>query len=158
MINKFTDFLKKNDCLDEFTMLLDADSKMSVEEWVESRLNSGDALQLITGAFIWDLSENAIGVRNPTMGYFFWDKLDGRFEEELKKRDLLWYKEYAENHGYALSKHAPNIVKMIIKNDGHCPCKVAGEDDQLCPCPDHKNEIRESGTCTCNLFTKGDTI
>lgn len=69
-------------------------------------------------------------------------------------KTIEWYQDYAETNGYELSKYAPAIIKMVDKNDGNCPCKK-GQDDVICPCPTHKEEIKKEGHCVCSLFLKG---
>lgn len=64
---------------------------------------------------------------------------------------------HAQDNGWELGKHAEKIVAMVVKNDGLCPCKK-GNADEVCPCPDHRQEIEENGHCTCNLFVKGIEI
>lgn len=69
---------------------------------------------------------------------------------------LEWYVNYARENNYVLGEHAKNIIRMVMKNDGKCPCKKDSDQDETCPCPDHKEEIENNGHCKCNLFLKGE--
>jgi ferredoxin-thioredoxin reductase catalytic chain len=55
-----------------------------------------------------------------------------------------------------------SVVKGLLKNEEkygyrYCPCRpVTGNKEEdapkICPCKWHKDEIRDMGHCTCNLF------
>ena len=75
------------------------------------------------------------------------------------------YKNYAEKNGFKLNpnkKVVESLIKGLLEREKkygarYCPCRrVTGnkEKDRLkiCPCPQHKKEIKESGQCFCGLF------
>lgn len=63
--------------------------------------------------------------------------------EELEK--------YCEGKDFHLSDFAENVIRMVNKRNGNCPCRV---DDFACPCEYHLEEIESQGHCHCNLFVK----
>jgi hypothetical protein len=152
MLNKLTEFLTLNECLEEFEELLMEDEGLSLTDFVDS---SDDPSELVSGGFCWDSKDSGVEdpiERDPRHGFQFWADIDDLWELELDKRDYVWYSTYAYDNGYGLSKHAPKIIAMVDRNNGQCPCKVAGEADETCPCPAHHDEIETDGHCTCNLF------
>lgn len=44
------------------------------------------------------------------------------------------------------------IIKLIVKNDGYCPCSQpnAAKEDTKCPC----KHYRETHDCCCTLYVK----
>lgn len=45
------------------------------------------------------------------------------------------------------------IREAIRNKSGHCPCKIAVNDDTLCPCKEFR-ESTELGLCHCGLYKK----
>lgn len=77
------------------------------------------------------------------------------------------YKEYAEKQGFQLNPNrvvVESIVKRLLENEEkqgarYCPCRMISgsrEEDKkkICPCFWHKEEIKETSHCLCNLFVK----
>jgi len=46
----------------------------------------------------------------------------------------------------------------LIKKDGfpYCPCKIDHSKDNICPCKDAIQEIREKGVCHCKMYVKNN--
>ena len=42
------------------------------------------------------------------------------------------------------------LTRLVMKNDGHCPCMVEQNEDTLCPC----KWQREEEECVCGLYVK----
>ena len=102
------------------------------------------------------------------------DKIEELFKqglekEELKKKMLETYIQYAESQGIKMNPNE-KIVNAILeglvrkKEDNgkfYCPCRVLKgndeeDDKKVCPCFWHLDEIKDMGHCHCNLFVKGD--
>ena len=45
-----------------------------------------------------------------------------------------------------------DIHKLVVENDGYCPCTVVKNEDTKCMCRDFKEQ--ESGVCHCGRFEK----
>ncbi|MCK5149499.1 ferredoxin:thioredoxin reductase [Candidatus Pacearchaeota archaeon] len=82
-------------------------------------------------------------------------------EKELRKK----LEEYANKAGFKLNpdeKILEFVLKGLVKNkekhgEIYCPCRVVTGDKEkdkeiICPCVFHKQEIKETGHCKCNLF------
>jgi len=88
-------------------------------------------------------------------------------EEDVVEKIIENYKKYAEKNGFKLNPNK-QVVESLIKGlltrekkygARYCPCRrVTGnkEKDKLniCPCPEHKKEIKETGKCYCGLFIR----
>ncbi|MCX6700674.1 MAG: ferredoxin:thioredoxin reductase [Methanomicrobiales archaeon] len=92
--------------------------------------------------------------------------MDGEEEKEI----LAWAAEYAETHGYRLNpeeKRLESVIRGLAKNNqrfgvGYCPCRIRSGDIEtdksiVCPCIYHDQEIKEQGSCHCNLFFSKET-
>ncbi len=91
----------------------------------------------------------------------------GLEKEELKKKMLEIYIEYAYNQGIKLNENE-KIVNVILEglikkkeNNGkfYCPCRILEDNDEkddpkVCPCFWHLDEIKNDGRCHCNLFVR----
>ncbi|MCK4781909.1 ferredoxin:thioredoxin reductase [Candidatus Parcubacteria bacterium] len=88
-------------------------------------------------------------------------------QDNVVEKIIEEYKKYAEENGFKLNPNkevAESLVKGLIAREKkygarYCPCRrVTGnkEKDKLkiCPCPQHKKEIKQMGHCYCNLFVK----
>ena len=73
-----------------------------------------------------------------------------------------WYENYAKENDLELTEITDKILVGLERCEGHCPCKYAmwkktrpNELDKIiCPCEEHKQEIKETGFCHCHLFKK----
>jgi len=77
--------------------------------------------------------------------------------------------EYAKKHGYLLNpedKKLENVIKGLARNkqrfgEQYCPCRIRSGDTEkdkqiVCPCIFHENEIKDQGSCHCNLYFRKD--
>jgi len=91
---------------------------------------------------------------------------EGLEKEELKKKMLEIYTEYANIQGIKLNQERTNAILegLIFKKEKngkfYCPCRILEgndekDDPKVCPCLWHLDEIKADGQCHCNLFVKG---
>jgi ferredoxin-thioredoxin reductase catalytic chain len=86
---------------------------------------------------------------------------DGTDEKEI----LDWAAAYAKKHRYRLNpekKRLEGVIKGLAKNkqrfgERYCPCRIRSGDAEkdkniVCPCIYHEKEIKDDGSCHCNLF------
>ena len=72
---------------------------------------------------------------------------------------------YAKKHGFRLNpedKKLENVIKGLARNklrfgEQYCPCRIRSGDVEkdkkiICPCVYHEDEIKEQGSCHCNLY------
>jgi ferredoxin-thioredoxin reductase catalytic chain len=91
---------------------------------------------------------------------------DGEDEKEI----LAWAAGYAKTHGYRLNseeKRLDGVIRGLARNKQrfdarYCPCRIRSGDmekdkDIICPCIYHEQEIKEQGSCHCNLFFSEET-
>ncbi|MCU0630414.1 MAG: ferredoxin:thioredoxin reductase [Methanoregulaceae archaeon] len=91
---------------------------------------------------------------------------DGTDEKEI----LAWAAGYAKKHGYRLNpeeKRLEGVIRGLAKNtqrfgQRYCPCRIRSGDVEtdkniICPCIYHEREIKEEGSCHCNLFFSEET-
>ena len=78
----------------------------------------------------------------------------------MNNQELLEFSEdYAKSQGFKLNsnkKVLDNILNILLLNEKkeefrYCPCKIHLKEN-ICPCTNHKREIKEWGHCKCNLF------
>lgn len=68
--------------------------------------------------------------------------------------------EFADRHGFKLSKFAEKIVARVNANNNMCPCVSAAEreahpeNDYTCPCSLCVRDVKENNRCHCNLYVK----
>jgi len=64
-------------------------------------------------------------------------------------------REYCENfckkHNLSLSSMADKVIEKVNKKDELCPCRIK---PTPCPCDELFDDIKKTGRCTCNLYTK----
>lgn len=71
-----------------------------------------------------------------------------------------WYENYAKENGWELGKVTDKIIMGLERCSAHCPCKFAlwqknkpeQLDDIICPCSEHRDEIKRQGYCHCRMF------
>lgn len=86
---------------------------------------------------------------------------------EEEKKILESVMKYAKEHGYLLNpddKKLENVIKGIARNklrfgEQYCPCRIRSGDKEkdrliVCPCIFHEEEIKDLGSCHCNLYFK----
>ena len=80
----------------------------------------------------------------------------------MNKKELLDFsKKYADSQGFKLNsneKELNSILDALLFNENkeefrYCPCKIHLKEN-ICPCTNHKIEIKERGHCKCKLFWK----
>lgn len=84
-------------------------------------------------------------------------------EKQLEKI----YRKYAESQGWKLNPDKKVLSKLLrgqLENErkyGYrfCTCKIRTGDFEkdkniICPCKDHRKEIKKLGRCWCGLFVK----
>jgi ferredoxin-thioredoxin reductase catalytic chain len=82
-----------------------------------------------------------------------------------ERKIMKWVKEYAKKHGYRLNpddKKLENVIRGLARNkerfgEKYCPCRIRSGDPEkdkknICPCVYHEDEIRDQGSCHCNLY------
>lgn len=90
--------------------------------------------------------------------------------DDNEKQILAWAAGYAKKHGYRLNpeeKRLKGVIKGLAKNkqrfgEQYCPCRIRSGDLEkdkniICPCIYHDQEIKEEGSCHCNLFFSEET-
>ena len=50
------------------------------------------------------------------------------------------------------AKHAREVRKGLMANNGYCPCALVKSEDTKCMCKEFRE--MESGTCRCGLYIK----
>jgi ferredoxin-thioredoxin reductase catalytic subunit len=91
-------------------------------------------------------------------------------DDDDEKELLEWATEYARSRGYVLNpeeKRLKTVIKGLVRNKQrfgarYCPCRIRSGDIEkdkaiVCPCIYHEKEIKEQGSCHCNLFFDKDT-
>jgi ferredoxin-thioredoxin reductase catalytic subunit len=91
-------------------------------------------------------------------------------DSEDEKEILAWATEYAKAHGYRLSseeKRLDGVIRGLARNkqrfgSRYCPCRIRSGDVEkdksiVCPCIYHEQEIKDQGSCHCNLFFSEET-
>ena len=76
--------------------------------------------------------------------------------EELREK----YEEIAKQRGLILNPNKEKVSKLlkallkIEEKEGkkYCPCKSSRTDNEVCPCVDSADEIKNTGHCYCQLF------
>lgn len=80
----------------------------------------------------------------------------------MNKKELLDFSQkYADSQGFKLNPDKSILNKILDalllneKNEKYryCPCKIHIKTN-ICPCIDHKKEIKDMGHCICTLFWK----
>jgi ferredoxin-thioredoxin reductase catalytic chain len=74
------------------------------------------------------------------------------------------YRAYAASNGFLLNpneKAVKMLVQALLKNEGkfgrkYCPCRKVHNNESVCPCIYHKDEIKDKGHCHCFLFVRKD--
>lgn len=90
-------------------------------------------------------------------------------EEEIKKRMIEIYTEYAKSQGIKLNENKEIVDAILVGllkkrekyGETYCPCRIVSrnkEEDKnkICPCFWHLDEIKNMNHCLCNLFVKGE--
>ena len=78
-------------------------------------------------------------------------------EELLGELDI-----YAQKNNIQLNPEeavVSGIVEGLLKNKKlygylYCPCRWRKEQENICPCSFHKEELKKFGKCLCGLFVK----
>ena len=91
----------------------------------------------------------------------------GLEKEELKKKMLEIYIEYAKSQGIKMNpdeKILNAILEGLVRkkemnNKFYCPCRILEgndekDDPKVCPCLWHMDEIKADDHCKCNLFVR----
>jgi len=91
-------------------------------------------------------------------------------DNEGENEILAWAAGYAKKHGYRLNpeeKRLESVIRGLAKNKHrfgaqYCPCRIRSGDMEndksiVCPCIYHDQEIKEQGSCHCNLFFSEET-
>ena len=91
-------------------------------------------------------------------------------DNEEETEILAWAAGYAKKHGYRLNpeeKRLESVIRGLAKNKQrfgaqYCPCRIRSGDMEndkniVCPCIYHDQEIKEQGSCHCNLFFSEET-
>jgi len=91
----------------------------------------------------------------------------GLEKEELKKKMLEIYIEYAESQGIKMNpdeKRVDIILEGLVRKKDmngkfYCPCRILEgndekDDPKVCPCLWHLDEIKNDGMCHCQLFAR----
>lgn len=78
-----------------------------------------------------------------------------------------WVSRYAKKKGFILNPNEEMlhlVIEGLARNKlehgkQYCPCRIISGDEQedskiICPCIYHEDEIKEDGSCHCNLFFK----
>lgn len=90
---------------------------------------------------------------------------DTMSEEKLEEEILDWVRDYAREKGWRLNpeeKKLSVVIRGLARNQkkfGHryCPCRLRTGDSEkdksiICPCIFHEDEVRDQGSCHCNLY------
>jgi len=88
-------------------------------------------------------------------------------DESAEKEMLKFVKAYAKKNNFVLNpdkKQLKTVIRGLVRNKsryGHqyCPCRIRSGDEEkdraiVCPCVYHKDEIKQDGSCHCNLYFK----
>lgn len=86
-------------------------------------------------------------------------------EDKLEEEILDWVRDYAREKGWRLNpeeKKLSVVIRGLARNQkkfGHryCPCRLRSGDTEkdksiICPCIFHEEEVRDQGSCHCNLY------
>ncbi|HOS81352.1 MAG TPA: ferredoxin-thioredoxin reductase catalytic domain-containing protein [Methanolinea sp.] len=84
---------------------------------------------------------------------------------EDEREILAWAREYARVHHWTLNpdeKRLMVVIRGLARNrkkygEKYCPCRLRSGDpekdrDIICPCVFHGDEIKERGSCHCQLY------
>lgn len=93
------------------------------------------------------------------------EKNDAEIEEQLQEEILAWAKDYAASRGWMVNpneKQLGAVIKGLARstvrfNEQYCPCRMRTGDTEkdqeiICPCIYHEDEVRNDGHCHCHLF------
>ena len=89
--------------------------------------------------------------------------------EELSEEIMGWAESYAEENDYKLNgdeRQRNAVLKGLARNkikfgESYCPCRIrsgdkAKDEEIICPCIFHRDEIEKEGNCHCYLFYAKD--
>ena len=84
---------------------------------------------------------------------------------DLEKEICSWVARYAADHGWVLNpdrRVLDTVIRGLAGNckkfgRPYCPCRIRSgnpekDQDIVCPCVFHKDEVSTDGHCHCNLF------
>ena len=75
---------------------------------------------------------------------------------------MEYCQEYADKHGFKLSKFAEKIIARTNANGGYCPCvsekerEEHPENNYECPCSLCIRDVKEFNHCHCSLYIKSE--
>jgi len=84
--------------------------------------------------------------------------LKEKFEETKKMNIETEIEIFAEEHGLKFGEKKDELIKIIIKKEGFCPCRKEKKQENLCPCEQALKDIMRNGKCLCGLFTASDEL
>lgn len=87
--------------------------------------------------------------------------------EEKVEKLINEYKKFAKENKMSLNSNkvlVESLVKRLLENEKkygerYCPCRLITGDakkdnDKICPCKWHQEEIAQAGHCHCSLFVR----